>query len=628
MSKPQVNKVRQVLKNLRKVTTTFRLYGKDHPNTEHIADSFVGALVPLLEELGRLELNVQSDHLAMGDKVVYRDEEAGSFAELLYREGIQQLTILPGVDRDELLELVRLLSINLNLPGYEEETLISLLWQADFKAILYEAVQGLVEAVEQSEAAAAGEMGAFSEVLSHILATQDDVSALASMDEETLSGMSETSQRAAAAHSLKVNRSGEDHARPATPFTKALQEAAAVAGVSKPVAWSKQQQSAVVETIEWAEGYRGELTVPAEQVAEYWKTLGADTFDSMLGNALEASLFLAAKPVNGLSREHALDLSRRGIEAALDSNSTDPYTTAVGILDRMTGAEEFEDAHAELTKLRDECLTPEALRRVCRAARTAGDRTAGLWAFISSGGVERMLAVRDLLSEIEDEIQASVVMDALNGAAEDNPEILVENIHDLTFEQLIPVYTCVARGEHPKFRKALRHGLRHPRAEVRLHALTMVLGQPDETNAEAVAPLLQDKDPRVRLHALRAFQGIALPDIVPFLHAELEASDFRQKDREEMKLVAKAYGYSHKKEALDVLQSLLKRGRLSQLGQERPDLEALMWGMLATGSDEGRLAVIRATKSFFPSVSRAADKVIAQSKIRTDDGGGSGEDAS
>ncbi len=624
MSSPQVNKVRHVLKNLRKVTTTFRLYGKDHPNTELIADTFVGALVPLLEELGRLELNVQSDHLAMGDKVVYKDEEAGSFAELLYREGIQQLTILPGVDRDELLELVRLLSINLNLPGYEEETLISLLWQADFKAILYEAVQGLVEAVEQSEAAAAGEMGAFSDVLSHILATQDEVSALASRDEETFSGMSETSQRAAAARSLKVNRSQDDHARPATPFTRALQEAAEVAGVSRPVAWSKQQQSAVVETIEWAEGYRGELTVPAEQVAEYWKTLGADTFDSMLGNALEASLFLAAKPVNGLSREHALDLSRRGIEAALDSNSTDPYTTAVGILDRMTGAEEFEDAHAELAKLREECLTRDALLRVCRTARTAGDRTSGLWAFISSGGIERMLAVRDLLWEIEDEIQASVVMDALNGAAEDNPEVLVESIHDLTFEQLIPVYTCVARGEHPKFRKALRHGLRHPKAEVRLHALTMVLGQPDETNAEAVAPLLQDKDPRVRKNALLAFQGIALPDIVPFLHAELEAPDFRQKDRDEMKLVAKAYGYSHKKEALILLQSLVKRGRLAQLGQERPDIEALMWGMLATGSDEGRLAVIRATKSFFPSVSRAADKVIAQSKIRTD----KGEDAS
>jgi len=628
MSKPEIKKVRHVLKNLRKVTTTFRLYGKDHPNTERIADTFVGAMVPLLEELGRLELDIHADHLAMGDAVVYRDDEAGSFAELLYREGVQQLTILPGVDREEMLELVRLLSINLNLPGYEEETLISLLWQADFKHILYEAVQGLVEAVEQSEAAAAGEMGAFSEVLSHILATQEEVSALASMDEDALAGLSEGAKREAAHRKLKSHRSTEDLARPSTPFTKALQEAAQVAGVSKPVSWSKQQQSAVVETIEWAEGYRSELTVPAEQVAEYWKTLGADTFESMLGNALEASLFLSAKPVRGLSREHALDLSRRGIEAALNSNSTDPYTTAVGILDRMVDAEDFADAHDGLTKLREECLSEKALLRVCRTTRTKGSRTTGLWAFISSGHVERMLAVRDLLHQIEDEIQASVVMDALNGAAEDNPEILVENIHDLTFEQLIPVYTCVARGEHPKFRKALRHGLRHPKPDVRLHALTMVLGQPDETNAEAVAPLLQDKDPRVRIAALRAFQGVALPDIVPFLAEELESAEYRMKDREEMKLVARAYGYSHKLEGLTLLRSLLKRGRLRQLGQERPDLEALLWGMLATGTDEGRLAVLRATKSFFPSVSRAAAKVIARSKIRTDEGEPGGEDAS
>ena len=626
MSSPQVKKVRKVLKELRKVTTTFRLYGNDHPNTKRIADSFVAAMVPLLEELGRLELQVNSDHLSMGDAVVYRDDEAGSFAELMYREGVQQLTLLPGVDRPEMLELVRLLSINLNLPGYEEETLISLLWQADFKHILYEAVQGLVEAVEQSEAAAAGEMGAFSEVLTHILATQDEVSALASADEDSISSMSEGAQREAAHRYLNTHRSNEDRARTATPFNKALQEAAQVAGVSKPVAWSKEQQSAVVETIEWAEGYRGDLNVPAEQVAEYWKTLGADTYESMLGNALEASLFLAAKPVEGLTREHALDLSRRGIEAALESNSTAPYTTAVGILDRMVDAEEFADAHDDLTSLRDECLTPEALSRVCRTARTSGSRTTGLWAFISSGGETRMLAVRDLLWQIEDEIQSSVVMDALNGAAEDNPEILVDNIHGLSFEQLIPVYTCVARSEHPQFRKALRHGLRHPKAEVRLHALRMVIAQPDETNAAAIAPLLQDKDPRVRLTALQSFQGVALPQIVPFLQEELQNPEFLKKKRDEMKLVAKAYGYSHRAEGLDLLRSLLKRGRLRQLGQERPDLEAILWGMVATGSDEGRLLVLRATKSFFPSVSRAADKVIAQSKIRTDTD--TGEDAS
>jgi len=624
VSKPEVKKVRKVLKELRKVTTTFRLYGKEHPNTERIADTFVASMVPLLEELGRLELQVNADHLSMGDAVVYRDDEAGSFAELMYREGVQQLTLLPGIDRNELLELVRLLSINLNLPGYEEETLISLLWQADFKHILYEAVQGLVEAVEQSETAAAGEMGAFSEVLTHILATQDEVSALASVDEDSLSSMSEGAQREAAHQYLNTHRSTEDQARPSTPFTKALQEAAQVAGVSKPVAWSKEQQSAVVETIEWAEGYRGELNVPAEQVAEYWKTLGADTYESMLGNALEASLFLAAKPVKGLTREHALDLSRRGIDAALESNSTDPYTTAVGILDRMVDAEEFTDAHDDLTALRDECLTPEALARVCRTARTSGTRTTGLWAFIASGGEARLLAVRDLLWQIDEELQAAVVMDALNGAAEDSPEILVEDIHGLSFEQLIPVYTCVARSEHPEFRKALRHGLRHPKADVRLHALRMVMAQPDESNAAAIAPLLQDKDPRIRVSALKSFQGISLPDIAPFLSEELQSPDFRKRDREEMKLVAKAYGYSLRADALDLFKALLKRGRLRQLGQERPDLEAVLWGMVATGSDEGRLMVMRARKSFFPSVSRAAEKVVNQAKIRTD----TGEDAS
>jgi len=627
MADATIERVAKTLKNLRKVTAVFRLYGNDHPNTRDIAARFVEGLVPLLDELGRLQLEVQVDHLTLGEDVVYRDDETGAFAGILYREGIQQLTILPGVDQGELLELVRLLSLNLNLPGYEEETLISLLWQADFKHIQYEAVQGLVEAVEQSETAAAGEMGAFGDVLSHILSTQENVSAVADSgrvdarvrDHVVTSAAAERAHREAAHRALKEReRAVAD--RPTTPFTRALQQAAEAAGVARPVTWSKEQKSAVVETIEWAEGQSNQLEIPAAEVAGYWQSLGADTFESMLTSALEATLFLMARPVEGLSRGEAIELAERGVDAALEANSIEPVFAAVGMLDRMVDAEEFADVRTALERQRKEFTDKETLLKVCLGAKSSGNHLTGLMAFILSGGKGRILAIRDLLHLIEDEAQSWTVMDALNGAAEEDPELLVQDIRDLSTEQLMSVYSCVARGEHPEFRRTLRMGLHHPRSEVRLHALVLVLGQPDETNVNAIAPLLQDRDDEVRLAALRAFQGIAFPELVSHLEPEMVPRKFKSKGELEMTLLARAYGSSARADAIPTLVRIIKHRRGAQIfTKQRPDIEAAMWGLLATTTDEGRLVVLRASKSWLPGLSHSAKKVMKQSGTRPTD---------
>ncbi len=634
MARTPVDDVRKILKDLRKVTNTYRLYGREHPNTERTAGGFIRLLLPVLDQLGRLELQCHADTLSMGEEVVYEDAEAGEFAEILYREGIQQLTILPGVDQDELLELVRLLSINLNLPGYEEETLISLLWQADLKHIMYEAVQGLVEAVEQSETAAAGEMGTFSDVLGHILSTQDEVSTLAAEappgtqspdagkagSRVKRTAKYEQARRDAAHRKVKQAQAQQDEVRPPSPFSKALQEAAELAGVNKPVAWSKEQQSAVVETIEWAEGYRGEIDVPAEQLAEYWKSLGADTFDSMLTSALEASVLLAARPVRGLSQQEAADLCRRGAAAALEARSLGAFVSAMGSVDRLVAAEDFDDGGGALIQLQQEWSSPETLSAVLATARDEDADEGGLAAFIRGGGTERALAVRDLLHRIDDEIQLSNVMDALNEAVADNPEVLAQDIRDLEPDQLMPVYTCLSRGEHPDFRRALRLGLRHPTPEVRIHALGLVLSQPDETNAAAIEPLLQDRDPRVRITALRSFQGISLPDLLPALQPEMTPTSFKAKSREEARLLAQCYGAAGRDEAIPTLEAILKHRRLAQLSSaERLDLEAALWGLLATNNDEARLMVLRASKSFWPALNRAAERVMRDSGVRREE---------
>ncbi len=632
MAESTVDRIRAVLKDLRKVTRVFRLYGRDHPQMDRIATAFIEALLPLLEERGNLELEVDPEQLRVGDTVVFEDDDSSDFVETLYREGIERLTLMPGIERDELLQLVELLSINLNLPGYEEETLTSLLWQADMPHIRYEAVEGLVEAVEQSEAAAAGELGAFSDVLASILSTQADSQAnpmdtlapdptqLDDQARESLDGDYDDVPSADEEDSPGGRGKADEHFKPdpgqeATPFREALLEAAAIAGVHKPVEWSKERRSSAMETIEWAEEFRASLEVPAEQIAGYWKELGADTFETMLGSAMDASLFLAARPVDGLPVEEAIDLSKRGMDAALTSRETGVYLRAMKVLDSVVEASMFGEQHEPLKELQREWCTTEMLTRVLNSLSTDGDEPAELADYIERGGLDRALAVRDLLGSIEDPRRAEAATDALLRALRKDPTFLAENLKQLGPEQLMPLYSCMARSLHPELQRQVRLSLHHPAAEVRLHGLTLVVQQHDENTWRWLVPLVRDKDARVRAATLEMLNGAPVPQLEKELRQEMEPSEFLRRDAAEMWLLAECYGRAGRQRAVAPLREIVFRQRWRLWSSAiRPDVQAALWGLMVAGTDESRLVVLRASKSWMPGLKSAGQHVMSKAE--------------
>lgn len=632
MAESTIDRIRAALKDLRKVTRVYRLYGRDHPETDRIASGFIHALLPLLEDRGNLELEVDPDQLRVGDTVVFEDDAASDFVEALYREGIERLTLMPGIEREELLNLVHLLSLNLNLPGYEEETLTSLLWQADMPHIRYEAVEGLVEAVEQSEAAAAGELGMFSDVLASILSTQSDSAAdpMAAVAGDPEQMGDPSGQTMEGAYDDVPDYEGDDedegitpgkstdHFQPdratqATPFRKALLEAAAVAGVHKPVAWSKERRSSAMETIEWAEEFRASLEVPADQIAEYWKLLGSDTFDSMLGSSLDATLFLAARPVDGLPQEEAIDLCRRGMDAALTNRETGVYLRAMKVLDSILESEVFGDERGPLFELEEDWSSKETLLGVLNALDSMGEEAEELAGFIERGGWERALAVRDLLGRIEDPTRAEAVTDALLRALRNDPTFLADNLKQLEPDQLIPLYSCMARSLHPELQRQVRLSLHHPDPEVRLHGLGLVVQQHDENTWRWLVPMVKDKDDRVRQATLKLLNGAPIPQLEKELRPLMEAGEFTRRGAAEMRLLAECYGRAGGNGALAVLHDLAFRKRWRLFSSAiRPDVQAALWGLWATGADQARVDVRRAAKSWLPGLKLAAQEVVRE----------------
>lgn len=124
-----------------------RLYGVDHRETESTLRAFGGVINGLCEQLGPIVLVSSLEGLRWkGVRVTDERNDQRGLGRDLHREGIASLAFTAGVSLDELKRLVAVLQINLSLPRYEEETLESLLWQAELRSISFQAVSALMEA--------------------------------------------------------------------------------------------------------------------------------------------------------------------------------------------------------------------------------------------------------------------------------------------------------------------------------------------------------------------------------------------------------------------------------------------------------------------------------------------------
>jgi len=657
-----LDRIREMLRELRKVTTVFRLYGAQHPETRRAAEDLDAILMPLLEDLGRLDLDIHAEQLMVGDKTVFEDDASTSFTESLYMEGVQRLTFLPGVEPDEILELIRLLSLNLNLPGFEEETLISLLWQSDLPHIQYEAVEGLVEAVEQSESAASGEAGVFGDVLNYVLSTRADAlddlppimipgaeqlaaddlgdmgdALLTTMEGtyETVNGrgdwvveMDDDSVEESASIEIEVPASydpedkpehyRQDTAREPDKFGHDVIQAAQAAGLQEPLDWGVQRQSATIDTLRWAEGNREELGVPAEEIAAYWQSVEDDNYESILRQVLEVLLFLVAHPNRALEQDDVDELCRQGMQSVLDQRLLRVYLSTLEMLEMLIGEGEFAERVAELEALRDRWTNHEALEQVCRMMPRQGPETEQLAEFIERGGTERAVVIRDLLSTVRGERRERLI-EAVVRATRHDPAALGENLSHLSIEQLQVALTCIACIYHPSMTRSLERSLRHPSPDVRMHVLSLLDDERRAKGWKNIAPLVSDKDGAVRVAALQALKGITDPGLEQLLRGELEPARFKGRQPAEQQALASCYARAGKERAIPALKAILEGKRWSLMSSvERTDLEAALWGLVAVGTPEARAIVKQAAKSMLPGLKRAAQTVLEQMGLDVD----------
>ncbi|HEX2188443.1 MAG TPA: hypothetical protein VHG51_06065 [Longimicrobiaceae bacterium] len=143
--------VQELVRDLGRSLRVHLLYEGNNPAVDRFVESLRGRMAGLWEHLGRVSLQVEEKEVLWAGEPVYRGEtRAEDLAFLLYRDGVRELTFLPGFEVEELAAFLDVL-VRVQRLKEDEDDLLTLLWARDWKGLRYRYVEALPEGVALPE---------------------------------------------------------------------------------------------------------------------------------------------------------------------------------------------------------------------------------------------------------------------------------------------------------------------------------------------------------------------------------------------------------------------------------------------------------------------------------------------
>jgi hypothetical protein len=121
-----------------KALRAHQLYLPNNPVYQKALETLRAAFQPVWEAADELVLDVQESELRWEGNVVYsQSNRAESLAWVFFKDGVRGLTLLPGVEQDEIVGLLDVVHRARTLRAEDNDDLLTLLWEKDFQRIRY-----------------------------------------------------------------------------------------------------------------------------------------------------------------------------------------------------------------------------------------------------------------------------------------------------------------------------------------------------------------------------------------------------------------------------------------------------------------------------------------------------------
>jgi hypothetical protein len=144
---PDTAAVANLLQVFTKGLRAIQLYLPNNPVFQKSIDNVRSAFEPVWQECAELDLEVTETDFVWDGAVVLSQPKADSVAWVLYKDGVRSLTLMPGVEDEEIVRFLHVVNKARHLPPESNDDLLTLLWEENLETIKYDYVD--LTAVDQ-----------------------------------------------------------------------------------------------------------------------------------------------------------------------------------------------------------------------------------------------------------------------------------------------------------------------------------------------------------------------------------------------------------------------------------------------------------------------------------------------
>ena len=143
--------VQEVVRGFSRALRTHLLYEGHSPSLDKFVESLRERMGALWDRLPYVNVQVEEREILWEGTAVYTGEERDNLAFLLYKDGVRELSFMPGFEEEDLDGFLGILA-RIHRLKLDEEDLLTLLWDHDWNHFRYRYVEPVSEGVKVPEA--------------------------------------------------------------------------------------------------------------------------------------------------------------------------------------------------------------------------------------------------------------------------------------------------------------------------------------------------------------------------------------------------------------------------------------------------------------------------------------------
>jgi len=608
-SEQDIANLTQVFTLIERALIAEKQYSKDHPETKRrFEEAFRETASALMSCDGALAWNLTAYSFYIQDTTIWEPKEPlNRIPYQLFSDGVRTIGFVTGLDQDQFIKWLRVITIDPVTEMAPEDDLVTMLWDACFEHVFYQAIDSFAEGDQEARAR-------FEQQRQQIVSDAHDV------DLEEVTRCWHESRQDSDESVQSVDQKSNRIKNYLLSLDSIDLEAAA--------------RAANLDVRDRTEGLQTHdlLTIDDATI-----TLLAARLEFDHGAISERFVIAASQAFITSAKMNQSSMVSVPLRNAVDSVAKESVLKAVDMVILLRDATEVkgnpEESHFLKSQLISEVVSSDTFRDLLLSAPSEEDPEfaqyiRALSEILSGVANAHFDVLLDNLADIEAPSIRKLLLEVLGKSALGNERAIGQLILKADVDLGLALVRILARLTSQEAKEAIADATQSPHPLVRIEALGHIEGASSDKLRNELRGLLDDRDPAVRLAALKAIHDHIITAAGPFLVLRMQSGRFFKLPYDEREQSFETLIKLRAKRAEDVCVNLLSKAGIfsTKSVRETHELAARLLGEIASTnqslyllediSRSGKLknceAVRRAATQALERISQRAEEALGK----------------